>query len=71
MYLKERQSGDLVEVLDTSALIDPCMDMVKGRYHAGEEMQEFGPFPKQGLVFPSDEPLPECWVNPDYRASRH
>ena len=67
MYLKDKSSGDLVEVLDLGAMFDPCRKAVKGRFHAGEELQDPAEFGKNGLVFPSGEPLPECWVNPDYR----
>ena len=68
MYLKDRKSGDLVEVLDIPALIDPCQPSFQGRYHAGEEMQDMTNFSKQDMVFPSDEVLPRCWLEPDYRA---
>lgn len=67
MYLKHKRSGDLVEVIDMGALIDPFKSEITGRYHAGEELQEPANFTKADLVFPSDEALPECWVNPDYR----
>jgi hypothetical protein len=67
MYLKDTASGDLVEVLDLSAMFDPCRTEVKGRFHAGEELQEPAEFGKRNLVFPSGEPLPECWINPAYR----
>ena len=67
MYLKHKASGDLVEVADVTVLIDPCQASLAGRFHAGEEMQEAQSFNKQDLVFPSDEPLPRCWIDPDYR----
>lgn len=67
MYLKHRPSGDMVEVLDTTALYDPFKKGVTGRFHAGEELQESQEFAKAELVFPSDEPLPRCWVDPQYR----
>ena len=35
MYLKSKENGDLVEVLDVTAMIDPCRDELSGRYHAG------------------------------------
>jgi len=69
VYLKERKSGDLVEVLDLSALFDPFKSDVAGRFHAGEELQEPQVFAKADLVFPSDEKLPRCWVDPKYRSS--
>lgn len=67
MFLKDKKSGDLVEVLDMNALIDPNASSVNGRFHAGEEMPEMQDFSKANLCFPSDEALPQCWVNTSYR----
>jgi len=67
MYLKNKQNGDLVEVLDRMALVDPCRDSIEGRYHAGEELQEPASFRKAELCFPSGEELPRCWVDADYK----
>jgi hypothetical protein len=67
MYLKHKQSGDLVEILDTRALFDPGRPEVAGRYHAGEELQEPESFEKSALIFPSGEELPRCWVDVDYK----
>ncbi len=67
MYLKHRPSGDLVEVLDTESLFNPLKTIVRGRFHAGEELQEPANFEKAELVFPSDEALPRCWVDAHYR----
>lgn len=67
MYLKEKNSGDLVEVLDSAALFDPNFSQIAGRYHAGEEMQETTLFAKQELLFPSGESLPQCWLDPAYK----
>lgn len=68
MYLKDKLHGDLIEILDTGALFDPYREEVTGRMHAGEEMQDPAGFPKAGLVFPSGEALPRCWVDPKYRS---
>ncbi len=68
MFLKERNSGDLVEVLSVSDLIDPFKETVPGRFHVGEELGEPQTFPKSDLLFPSGEPLPRCWVDPDYKS---
>ncbi|UCE89774.1 MAG: acetyltransferase [Pseudomonadota bacterium] len=68
MFLKDRNSGDLVEVLDTGALFDPCKVQLVGRFHAGEEMQDPETFSKASLMFPSDEALPRCWLDPNYKA---
>jgi hypothetical protein len=67
MFVKDKKTNDLVEVLDTTALMDPCVASFNGRFHAGEEMQEGRDFAKADVVFPSDEALPRCWVDPDYR----
>ena len=67
MYLKHSTNGDAVEVMDTSALFDPHSASVRGRYHAGEELQEPEAFAKAELVFPSGESLPRCWLDPHYR----
>lgn len=67
MYLRHKRSGDLVEVLDSSALADPCSAELKGRFHAGEELQDIASFSKGDLEFPSGEALPRCWVDPGYR----
>ncbi|MGD8569683.1 MAG: acetyltransferase [Gammaproteobacteria bacterium] len=67
MYLKHKTSGNLVEVLDIKALLDPCQEKVAGRFHAGEELQDPENFAKTELVFPSDEVLPVCWVDAEYK----
>lgn len=68
MFLQQIYSGDSVEIVDMSALIDPCVDSVSGRYHAGEEMQDAQNFKKADLTFQSGEALPMCWTDPDYRS---
>ncbi len=67
MYLRHTPSGDLVEILDLAALIDPFKAEVEGRFHAGEELQDPAPFRKAELEFPSGEALPRCWIDPHYR----
>ena len=67
MYLKHKQSGDLVEVLEVGNLVDPCVSLVPGRLHAGEELQEPTQFSKTDLIFPSNESLPRCWCDAHYR----
>jgi len=71
MYLRDKQSGDLVEVLDTMAMVDPCIEKLEGRFHAGEELQEAASFTKGELEFPSGEPLPRCWIDASYRTAVH
>lgn len=67
MYLKHCTSGNLVEVLNPDALFDPCLGMIQGRFHAGEELQDPAPFAKAELLFPSGENLPRCWLDARYR----
>jgi len=67
MYLKHKQSGNLVEILDFKSIADPCQTRVAGRYHAGEELQDPENFSKSELIFPSGEALPVCWKDPDYK----
>jgi hypothetical protein len=68
MYLRDKKSGDLVEVLDVVAMVDPCSAQLQGRFHAGEELQDPATFDKGQLEFPSGEPLPRCWVDASYRS---
>ncbi|UCH54323.1 MAG: acetyltransferase [Pseudomonadota bacterium] len=70
MYLRQKPSDDLVEILDLSALFDPFQRKVNGRLHAGEELQDPSDFAKNELVFPSGESLPRCWTDPQYREAR-
>lgn len=67
MFVRDKKTSDLVEVLDISALIDPCVDGFNGRFHAGEEMQDPRDFAKADMEFPSGEALPRCWVDANYR----
>ena len=67
MFLKHKPSGDMVEVLDLPALFDPFKTTTRGRFHSGEELQDEAEFVKAELVFPSDEALPRCWIDPHYR----
>lgn len=67
MYMKDKKSGDLVEVLDIKGLIDPNMSSVMGRFHAGEELPEQQEYAKGALIFPSGEALPRCWIDPKYK----
>ena len=68
MFLRDKKTGDAVEITDIAALFDPCADAVQGRFHAGEEMQEVENFEKAGLEFPSGESLPRCWTDAGYRS---
>lgn len=67
MLLKDKQSGELVKVLDTDTLIDPSKETISARLQAGQEEQDPEEFAKANLIFPSDEELPLCWKDPDYQ----
>lgn len=62
MFLKEKSSDDLVEVVDLHELLDPQREHIAGRRQAGQEEQASKEYRKSVLVFPSGEPLPRCWV---------
>jgi hypothetical protein len=67
MLLKEKDSGLLIEILDLEALFLPTHDDVLGQKQAGEEEQDAELYPKSELLFLSNEQLPNCWIDPDYR----
>ncbi|MBE9225609.1 acetyltransferase [Phormidium sp. LEGE 05292] len=66
MFLKQKQTGDLIEVLVLADLYNPCKTEILGQSHSGEEMQDPEIFPKSELIFPSGEPLPVCWIDSHY-----
>jgi hypothetical protein len=67
MFLKQKSSDDLIELLEMENLYNPFKQEILGRFHAGEEMQDPETFLKSELIFPSGESLPQCWLDPDYR----
>lgn len=67
MFLKERKSNHMVEVLAPEELFDLFRDEISGRYQQGEEAQEPENFKKSNLVFLSGEKLPRCWTDSHYR----
>ena len=69
MYLRDKKTGDLVEVLDVVSMVDPCRGELVGRFHAGEELQDPATFAKDDLEFPSGEALPRCWMDAGYRTT--
>ena len=71
MFLKSKSSGDLVELLEIQDLYDPFKTKLRGRLHAGEEMQDPEMFLKSELIFPSGESLPRCWIDSDYKHVMH
>ena len=67
MYLKEKSSSHLVEIISLRELFDPFNSYISGRLHYGEEVQEPEAIAKEALAFPSNEPLPQCWLNAHYQ----
>ena len=67
MLLKEKETGNLVEIIDVDALISPVRNEITGRIQAGEEEQNAETFGKDQLIFPSGEGLPRCWIDADYK----
>ena len=69
MFLKNADNGDLAQVKDMAELTDPNSSSVTVSYHAGEEAGDPIKAEKSGMVFPSGEALPKCWLDPHYRIS--
>ena len=67
MFLKDKATGDLVEVLNVTEIFDPGKQEIFGRFHAGEEMPDPCNFAKSQLIFPSGEALPRCWIDSHYK----
>jgi len=62
MYLKHIPTGELVEILDLQDVINPHALMVRARKDINDHLQRTKDFVKAELAFPSDEPLPQCWL---------
>jgi hypothetical protein len=67
MFLQDKKSGTLIEVVNLENLINPTKDAITGRVQDGQEEQDPAPVKKQDLVFPSGEDLPRCWIDENYR----
>lgn len=67
MLLQEKETGNLVEILDVQLLTDPTEAAVPAKDQAGQEEQDPEKFAKANLVFPSGEALPRCWLDANYR----
>ncbi|MBE9227978.1 acetyltransferase [Phormidium sp. LEGE 05292] len=66
MFLKNKQTGNLIKIQDTESLINPNQQEVSGKDQAGQEEQNTTTYSKQELVFPSGESLPRCWLDSNY-----
>lgn len=67
MFLKESESGHLVQVLNLTELINPFETRTRVQYQQGEDLTEPEYIRKDALVFPSGEALPRCWMDSHYR----
>jgi hypothetical protein len=70
MLLKNKDTGNLVEVMDVQSLINPVTDEIIIQIQEGEEKQDPEPLPKCNLSFPSGEDLPRCWLDANYRHAK-
>lgn len=69
MLVKNREDNTLIQVMNAEELIDPFQKSIQGRQKAGEEVQPTQSFEKTGLIFPSGEALPQCWMDPNYQSA--
>jgi hypothetical protein len=67
MFFKDTERQVLIKIVNPDALFNPMQPTVQGKQQEGEEEQPPQEFDKAQLIFPSGEPLPQCWVNPNYR----
>ncbi|MCJ8312480.1 MAG: acetyltransferase [Saccharospirillaceae bacterium] len=67
MFLKNRLNGHMIEIVNVEQLFSLYDSTVTGIDQVGEEAQDPEKYAKADLIFLSDEELPICWVNPEYR----
>ncbi|MEM6838515.1 MAG: acetyltransferase [Cyanobacteria bacterium P01_C01_bin.120] len=67
MFVKDIEERTLIKVLNPDDLFDPFQNDIQGRQQAGQAEQPPQAFKKSRLVFPSGEPLPQCWLDPNYK----
>ncbi len=67
MFLKHTPTNDLVEAVDLKEVFDPFVKRIAARTQAGEDTMDLTSYKKSDLVFPSGEPLPQCWRDSHYR----
>lgn len=67
MFLRQVSTGDLVEVIDLTDVINPYSSTLRARAHMGEVVHRADVYLKSNLEFPSGEPLPLCWIDGHYR----
>ena len=69
MFVKQKSSGHLIEVLNMQDLYDPSQTTFEGSFNIGEDLPDPEQFSKADTIFPSGEALPKCWVDTHYRDS--
>lgn len=67
MFLIQKSTSKLIEVLNPRDLMNPKAHKIQGCYHAGEELQDPEDFNKEDLTFQSGEEMPLCWTDEGYR----
>ncbi|MEB3121120.1 MAG: acetyltransferase [Snowella sp.] len=67
MLLQEKETGNLVKVMDFQSLINPNESEIIIQIQAGQEEQDPELRRKNNLSFPSGENLPICWLDANYR----
>lgn len=67
MLLKHKSTGKLMQVVEVQNLTNPLRSQALVQLHYGEEPQDPEELDKGALVFPSGEPLPRAWTDPNYR----
>lgn len=67
MFLKDKETDTLVEILSLEDLFDPNKNAISGQTQAGQEEQNPASFEKNSLKFPSGEELPRCWMDANYQ----
>ncbi len=69
MFLKDKQTDDLIEIHNVEELFNPNKNSVSGQVQAGQEEQNPASFKKETLKFPSGEELPRCWTDENYQTA--
>ncbi len=68
MLMRDKETGDLIQIVDLEQLASPFDEAVAGRNQAGQEEQDTKKYSKSSLTFPSGEQLPQCWTDSDYQS---
>ncbi|MCL1468697.1 acetyltransferase [Argonema galeatum] len=69
MFLKTKDNGNLIKIVDVEDLFNPIKNEVTGRDQEGQEEQQAVSYAKEKLLFPSGEDLPRCWKDENYTTS--